>query len=190
MIISVDPGEARIGFCLFKGDEKQNGTMDLAVMTILRGPEELHGVLMSAEGFVSKGIKISTVVCENYRIRPPEQPQGNSRRRQPYGRSAYGSSQYSENYAISAKDFWSEVKTIRVIGALEFFAFRVGAEFVLQEPKDVLTMGRKWCDLPGAHKKHLDDDLSAYIHGAHYLMKKGIVRSVDNITKFGQDVIQ
>lgn len=177
MIISVDPGESRIGFCLFRYDPETKKA-DLRTKVILNGPSELYGLLTIAEGL---GGKINTVVCENYRIRPPVNP--NPRSHSPYGRSQSGG-------MLSAKDFWSEALTIRVIGACEYFAQRVEADFVIQEPK-ILAMGRKWCDFPVSQnpKTHIPDDIAAYIHGAHFMMNARMIRSVDDITKFGQDVI-
>lgn len=183
MIVTVDPGETNIGFCLFTGDEKKTGKVNLAIKTILHSNEDLFDVLQVAEGMVGEGLKINTVVCENYRIRPPGDGQN-----QPRGRSTYGRSQYGSSQAISAKDFWSEVKTIRLIGAMQFFAYRVGATFVLQEP-GILAMARKWCDFP-MNKGHIQDDVSAYCHGAHFMMKSGLIKSVDDIAKFGQEVIR
>lgn len=175
MIISVDPGEKRIGFCIFKYDAETKKA-DLRTKVILDGPSELYGLLSMAEGL---GDKIDTVVVENYRIRPPVNP--NPRGRAPYGRSQNGA-------MINAKDFWSEALTIRVIGACEYFAQRIGAQFVVQEAK-VLAMGRKWCDFPVSQNPstHIPDDIAAYIHGAHYMMSQRMIRSVDDIAKFGQE---
>ena len=177
IIISVDPGEKRIGFCLFKYDEVAKKA-DLRTMVVVEGPSELYNLLRIAQGL---GARILAVVCENYRIRPPDNP--NPRSHNPYGRSQYGAST-----GISAKDFWSEALTIRVIGACEMFAQWVEAKFVVQEPK-ILTMGRLWCDfpVPKAPKGHIKDDVSAYIHGAHYMMGQGMIGSVSDIMKFGQE---
>jgi hypothetical protein len=180
MIISVDPGEKNIGICLFKYDTEKKKA-DLRVKTILSGPEALFDVLAVAEGMVSAGSKINTVVCENYRIRPVDESYNRkSPSRSPYGRSQSG--------GISTKDFWSEVLTIRVIGACQFFAYRVGAEFVLQESR-ILAMGRKWCDfpVPQSPSSHIKDDISAYIHGVHYMVQQRMIRGVDDVTKFGQE---
>lgn len=177
LIISVDPGEVRIGFCMFKYDPESKKA-DLRIKQILNGPSELYDLLKVAQGLGG----VETIVCENYRTRPPDNP--NPRGRSPYGRSQGGG-------VISVKDFWSEQLTIRVIGACEMYAQWQGAKFVTQEPKDVLPMGRKWCDypVPKSSTGHIKDDVSAYIHGAHYMMKRGMIRGVEDITKFGQGVI-
>jgi hypothetical protein len=148
---------------------------DLRIKTILNGPSELYDLLKTAQGLGDVG----TVVCENYRTRPPENT--NPRGRSPYGRSQFGG-------VISAKDFWSEQLTIRVIGACEMYAQWQGAQFVTQEPKDVLPMGVKWCDFK-VPKGHLPDDISAYIHGVHFMRKRNMILGVDDVTKFGQETI-
>lgn len=177
LIVSIDPGEARIGFCLFRYDPDTKKA-DLRIKETVNGPDDLYSLLMVAEG---NGKNISHVVCENYRIHPPKQD--NPRSRAPYGRSQHGAS-------ISAKDFWSEVITIRVIGACEFFAKRIDAVFVIQEP-GILAMGRKWCDfpVPKSPTAHIKDDVSAYIHGAHFMISQHWIRGVDDISKFGQETI-
>lgn len=162
---------------MFNDEDPENRKVNLAVKTIVGGPRDLNDALIMVEGLAKPG-QISTVVCENYRIRAD----GDS---DPTKRAAYGRSRYAaqKHDVISKRDFWSEVKTIRVIGAAEFFAQRVKAEFVIQEPA-VLGMGRKWCDFP-ITTKHIPDDISAYIHGAHFMMKSGLIRSVADISKFG-----
>jgi hypothetical protein len=177
VIISVDPGEIRVGFCMFKYNPETKKA-DLRIKEILNGPSELYGLLNVVEGL---GAVVDTVVCENYRIRPPANT--NPRSKAPFGRSQSGA-------MISAKDFWSEALTIRVIGACEFFAQRNEAKFIVQEPK-ILAMGRKWCDFPVSQNPstHIPDDIAAYIHGAHYMMNAGMIRSVDDIAKFGQEKI-
>lgn len=178
LILSVDPGEKHIGFCMFKY-MAESKKADLQAMAVLDGPQELFSLFATAEGL---GGQIETVVCENFRTRPPEN-NTNPRGRSPYGRSQSGA-------VISTRDFWSEQLTIRVIGVCEYFAFRVGAKFVTQEPQ-ILAMGRKWCDfkVPQSPGSHIKDDISAYIHGAHYMMQRRMILGVEDILKFGQERI-
>jgi hypothetical protein len=83
---------------------------------------------------------------------------------------------------------WSEMKTSQLIGTLTYAAYRMNqSPVILQEPGQVLTMGRVWCDLPVPKKGHIPDDKSAYIHGAHYMMNAGLIDSVDDILKNGQE---
>ena len=80
---------------------------------------------------------------------------------------------------------WNELLTSQMIGRVKLCAEWLEAPVFMQEPGPALSMGRKWCPfkLP---KGHIPDDKSAFIHGAHFMMSKKLIGSVDQITLFGQ----
>lgn len=159
-LFAFDPGDKRNGFCWFKYDTESK-IADLKIMSIL-DPEELNNMIK-----VIWGVKVArgdaeidiTLVCENFRVRPENK---------------------------TAKFGWNELHVIRSIGKVELLASLLDCKLVLQEPSNVLAMGRKWVPFKVA-AGHLRDDHAAFIHGAHYMMAMKWFPTVDSITMFGQE---
>lgn len=163
MIISWDPGEKRTGCCMFKYDEESK-TANLILKEIL-GPKQVYETLELAEKLLKDGQQ-HTFVIENFRT------------------DALGI-RSSRGRNAAAMFQWSEMETSQLIGTLKYAAYRMNnSPVVLQEP-GILTMGRVWCDFP-VPKGHIPDDISAYIHGATYMMKQNMIGSVEDIIKHGQ----
>jgi hypothetical protein len=168
MIFSIDPGDVRIGFCMFTYSEK-NRKADLRIKEIL-DTEGLYTMLNLIDGMTTP-TKKHVFVVENFRVD---------------GQNVAG-----RNSGHPVMFQWNEMLTSQVIGAVKYAAFRLNqSKVVMQEPR-ILTMGRKWCDFPVPKnpKTHLKDDVSAYIHGAHFMMKAQMIDSVKDIAKFGQTEI-
>lgn len=70
---------------------------------------------------------------------------------------------------------WNKGETLRMIGAIEFQAHRVGAKFVLQQssikPAAYGQMGGKY-KKGKANMHHMD----AVAHGHYYLVKQGVIK--------------
>lgn len=166
MIIAFDPGDKNIGCAMFSYSEEEKKANLLFKRVLNR--ETLYSVLELAEKMlVGKPDVKHTFVIENFRIDP-----NNVANRNPRARS-------------SAMFQWSEVETSQVIGALKYAAYRMNnSDVVMQEPA-ILAMGRKWCDFK-VPKGHIPDDISAYIHGLHYMMKFGLIQSPDDVIREGQ----
>lgn len=156
MILAFDPGEKNIGFAMFSYNAEEK-MADLKALKVL-SKRELYTILAMAEGLLKEGKK-HTFVIENFRV----------------------------DSRVRGVNFqWSEMETIRVIGSLEYAAFRMNdSPVVFQEPR-ILGMGRKWCDLK-VNKGHIQDDVAAYMHGAYYMMSAGMIGGVSQIRKFGQE---
>lgn len=165
MIISIDPGDVRIGFCMFTYSQDTRKA-DLRIKEIL-DTEGLYQMLNLLDGLTGP-TKKHVFVMENFRVDVNDVA----------GRG--------NGHPVMFQ--WNEMLTSQVIGAVKYAAFRLNnSKVVMQEPR-ILTMGRKWCDfpVPANPKTHLKDDVSAYIHGAHFMMKAQMIDSVKDITKFGQ----
>lgn len=67
---------------------------------------------------------------------------------------------------------WSKFEEVRVIGAIEFWAFVKQVPMELQ-PSSVLAIATKWAGLK-IPKGHLPDEMSAYSHGVYYLQRHGL----------------
>lgn len=162
-VIAVDPGDANNGFVYFKYDPETKKA-DTVIMQILT-PEVLSKRLMQIwyigqqPGYEPKNMHF---VVENFRV---------------------------DSHVRGAMFQWNEMKTSKQIGKVEFVAESLGAPITLQEPANVLAMGRKWGPwrkLP----KHIPDDKSAWLHGANYMMKTmKWFSTVDSITMFGQEML-
>ena len=160
-LFSVDPGENNNGFCYFKYN-MQEKKADTKIMKVC-SREELEDILKVVWGIRQASANASiTFVVENFRV---------------------------DSKARNAIFQWSEMETIRVIGALELAAKWCGANIVLQEPGSVWPLARKWA-IPYPFKrinKHPEDDKSAWCHGAKYMMDKKWINTVDQISMFGQE---
>lgn len=163
MIVSWDPGEKRTGCCIFKYD-KNSKTADLVYKSILNAPQ-VYETLELVENLLSPG-GTHTFVIENFRA------------------DVLGV-RNNRSKASAAMFQWSEMETSQLIGTLKYAAYRMNRSPVVMQEPGILTMGRVWCDFK-VPKGHIPDDISAYIHGAHYMMDARMIGSVDDITKFGQ----
>ena len=168
MIIAWDPGEKNIGCAMFSYDEKERKANLLFKRILDRA--NMYGVLELAEKMLAGNENVKhTFVIENFRIDPNNVANRN------VGRGGRSSAMFQ----------WSEVETAQVIGTLRYAAHRMNqSDVVMQEPT-ILAMGRKWCDFK-VPKGHIPDDISAYIHGLHYMIKFGLIDSPDDVIRNGQ----
>lgn len=164
-IFGIDPGEVNCGFVWIKYDSetKKGDTRIKGIHT----PDAMYNLLKIVwEKSQSDSEAEFYFVAENFRVNNSH----SDPRKQTY--------------------FWDEVKTIRVIGALELAAKWCGTELVLQEPGNVLSMARKWAEPiwgKAMKKKHLDDDVSAWCHAVHFMMNKKWIGVPEQIAIFGQE---
>ena len=80
---------------------------------------------------------------------------------------------------------WSELETSQMIGRVKLCAEWMEAPVFMQEPA-ILAIRKK--DAPfSIPKGHLPDDKSAFLHGAHFMITKRLIETVDQITMFGQE---
>lgn len=159
MIFGIDPGDVRIGFTMFSYNAEKRKA-DLRIREIV-DLAKLYQMFTLAEGMLQKD-QTHTFVVENFR---------------------------TDTQVRGVTFQWNEMLTSQCIGAIRYAAYRMNnSRVVLQEPR-ILAMGRKWCDLPVPKNPngHIKDDVSAYIHGAHFMMTEGMIDTVDDILKFGQE---
>jgi len=70
---------------------------------------------------------------------------------------------------------FSQFETVRIIGAIELWAFAKKAVVQLQKP-NVKDIGYMWAGMPKA-KSHKDShQRDAYVHGIYFLQKNGILK--------------
>lgn len=157
MILTFDPGEARIGFAMAQYLPEAR-KLDLKMCRIVPA-SELYDMLSLAEGMLKPGQK-HTFVVENFRI---------------------------DSKVRGAVFQWSEMQTVRQIGALEYAAKRMNdSPVILQEPGVVLGAAKRWAPFKWP-KGHLPDDKSAYCHLAYHAMKAGLIDTTDDILEGGQE---
>jgi hypothetical protein len=165
-VFGFDPGEVNTGFAWIKYDPETK-TGDTRIMQVF-DRKSLNNTLHVAWGLFEAQAKADEkpevyFVVENFRVS-------------------------SEQEARKKVWVWDEVKTIRVIGAIELAAEWCGAKIILQEPANVLPMARKWA---AGHfkmnKGHFKDDQSAWCHAVHFMMKRNWIGTADQITMMGQD---
>jgi hypothetical protein len=161
LIIAIDPGAVNTGVAMFRYDSEAKKA-HMFYLKILH--EDAEKQIMSVIG---KSEPKHTVVLEAFRN---AMSTGNFRNRK------------------SANMTAAELATNKLANKIKATAAGNGHELILQEPS-ILAMGKKWCDykLP---KGHIPDDKSAYIHGVYYMMKAGLIRTTDDIVKFGQAVME
>lgn len=158
MIIAIDPGDVRIGFAAFTYDPSKRQA-DLRMKEII-DVEGLYERLNCFDGLTPPGTQ-HVFVVENFRV---------------------------DSEVRGAMFQWNEMLTSQVIGSVKYAAFRLNkSRVVIQEPA-ILAMARKWCDFPMPKRPsgHIKDDVSAYCHGAHFMMKANMIDTVKDILKFGQ----
>lgn len=73
----------------------------------------------------------------------------------------------------STEQAWSQLDTVRIIGAIEMFAYDNKLELVLQDPS-VKTIAYKYAGMEVPKKKSLTHETDAYVHGVYYLQKQGV----------------
>jgi len=82
-----------------------------------------------------------------------------------------------ENYKLypwkSTEQAWSQLDTVRIIGALEMFAHDHLLDLTFQDPS-VKTIAYKWAGLAVPKQKAQTHETDAYVHGIYYLQKAGI----------------
>lgn len=77
-------------------------------------------------------------------------------------------------YPWKAKEqSWSGFETVRIIGAVEYYAYLHNAKVVLQEPS-IKGIGYKWAGLTKPKNHALSHETDAYVHGVYYLQSNGI----------------
>lgn len=77
-------------------------------------------------------------------------------------------------YPWKAKEqSWSGFETVRIIGAVEYYAYLHNATMVLQEPS-IKAIGYRWAGLTKPKNHDLSHETDAYVHGVYYLQKHGI----------------
>ncbi|MFG2268124.1 hypothetical protein [Streptomyces sp. NPDC048720] len=160
-VFGIDPGEVNTGFVWIKYDTETK-TGDTKIMHIY-DRKGLNGILKTVWGLseaAPEGEKPEIhFAVENFRVNSNQDP-----RKKTW--------------------FWDEVKTIRVIGAIELAAEWAGASITLQEPANVLPMARKWA--PFKMAQHPKDDQSAWCHAVAFMLNKRWIFDASQITLFGQ----
>lgn len=68
---------------------------------------------------------------------------------------------------------WSSLETVRIIGAIEYYAWLNKVEIVLQEPK-IKKIGYLWAGITPPKNHALSHETDAYVHGVYYLQSKGV----------------
>lgn len=170
-IIAVDPGDVNNGFAYFKHDS-ENG-VDLKIMKIC-GSKELSDLLRVIWGIGQNA----------WDSNPEEQP------RNPANMFFVIENFRMDSNVRGAVFQWNELLTSQMIGRVKLCAEWMDAPVFMQEPGPVLTQGRKWASsIFGKLPKHIPDDKAAFIHGAHFMMSKRLIQTVDQIRMFGQEAI-
>jgi hypothetical protein len=160
-VFGIDPGEVNNGFVYIKYDTETK-TGDTKIMEILT-VDKLHEMLHLVWGIRQASPEAEMhFAVENFRV--------------------------NSNQDVRKKTFfWDEVKTIRIIGAIDLAAKWSNAKITLQEPKDVLPMARKWSAGHFKMAQHPRDDQSAWCHAVHFMMKRQWITVADQITMKGQE---
>lgn len=157
MILVWDPGPARTGFIMAEYLPEQR-KIDIKVMSIVPG-DQVKDMLGLAEGMLLPG-QTHTFVIENFRV--DTQARGNIFQ-------------------------WDDMKTSKMIGAIEYAAYRMNdSPVVLQEPGPVLSQAKRWAPFKWP-KGHLPDDKSAYCHLFYWANKRGMVDTTDDLIMKGQE---
>lgn len=170
-IISVDPGDVNNGFCYFKYDDETRKA-DLKIMKIC-GSKELSDLLKVLWGIgqikttddydeFKKNPHNMFFVIENFRV---------------------------DSMGRGAIFQWNQMLTSQMIGRVKLCAEWLDAPVFMQEPA-ILGQGKRVVTgrvpLPKGNG-HIRDDVSAFIHGVHFMTSKNLIRTVDDISMFGQE---
>jgi hypothetical protein len=161
-IIAIDPGDVNNGFCYFKYDTDTRKA-DLRIMEILgaKGLSDILKVMWGIGQAKERGSNENNpydmfFVIENFRM---------------------------DSMVRGAMFQWNQMLTSQMIGRVKLCAEWLDAPVFMQEPA-ITANGRKFVarKLP----KHIPDDWSAFIHGAHFMLSKKLIQTVDQITLKGQ----
>lgn len=160
-IFAFDPGDKNNGFAYFKYDTEAK-MADTKIMKIMT-QDEVEDILK-----IPWGVSQANPEAELYFV--------------------------VENFRVDSKGRnvtfqWSEMETIRMIGAIKLAAKWANGKFILQEPGAVWPLARKWA-IPYPFKRinvHPEDDKSAWCHGAKFMQDCRWINTVDQITMFGQE---
>lgn len=160
-IVSIDPGDVNNGFCYFKYNPETK-TADTKIMKIM-GAREVSTMLRMMWEIGQAGSTKASIffVIENFRV---------------------------DSHIRGAMFQWSEMLTSQMIGRIKLCAEWLEAPVYMQEPSNVLPMGRKWAPFK-VPKGHIPDDKSAWIHGVHWMKSKGLITSPSQVTFFGQETL-
>lgn len=174
-IIAVDPGDKNNGIAYFTQEGNgPTGSADLKFMQI-EGPKGLSDLLKFIWGIFQA--KETTDGYDKFRNNP------------------HNLFFVIENFRVdtvsrggrdSSRFQWNEMLTSQMIGRVRLLAEWLEAPVFMQEPSSVWPMARKWAPFP-LPKGHPPDDKSAFCHGAKFMMDKGLINTVDQITFNGQD---
>lgn len=75
----------------------------------------------------------------------------------------------------SKEQSFSQFETVRVIGAIEFWAWAKAVPIVLQKPR-IKPIAYKWAGLTPQKNHSLSHGPDAYVHGVYYLQSNGILK--------------
>lgn len=139
--------------------DRETKKADLRIKKIL-SPEELRSFLKVVWGLAESPETKCVFVIENFRV---------------------------DTMVRGAKFQFSEMLTSRAIGAIEMVANWTNSKVVFQEPGNVLPNARRW--YPKKLNRHIDDDVSAYMHGVHFMMTSNLIRTNDDVLWFGQETL-
>lgn len=82
-----------------------------------------------------------------------------------------------ENYKLypwlAKEQSWSPFETVRIIGAVEYYAYLHNAQVILQDPS-IKSIGYLWAGIKKPKNHALSHESDAYVHGVYYLQKQGI----------------
>lgn len=173
-IISVDPGDVNNGFCYFKYDGATKSA-DLKIMKVC-GPREMSDLLRVIWGLGQIPLK-------------EEQKKSNGdAKANPYNMFFIIENFRMDSQVRGAIFQWNEMLTSQMIGRVKLCAEWMDAPVFMQEPGNVLPQARKW--VPPQFKwrgNHPPDQVSAFCHGAHFMMSKNLIQTVDQISIGGQE---
>ena len=161
-VVSLDPGHVNNGFCFFKYDveKKRADTLIIDKLTPKMLSQRLKQIWMAFVGKEDFDSKAWFFIVENFRV---------------------------DSHIRGAMFQWNDMSTSRQIGKVEFVAEGMNATCVLQEPAQVLPMARKWASpYFNMKKQHIDDEVSAWCHGVHFMMKRNWIGTPDQVTIKGQ----
>lgn len=77
-------------------------------------------------------------------------------------------------YPNKAKEqSWSSFETVRLIGAVEHWAWQNNVEVILQ-PANIKSVAYLWAGISPPKQHSMTHETDAYVHGIYYLQKSGI----------------
>ena len=167
-IFSFDPGDVNNGFCYFKHDSETKRA-DTKIMKVM-GAKELSDML-----------KVIWGIGQASKPDFPDQPN-------PHSMFFVIENFRMDSHVRGAVFQWNELLMYQMIGRVKLRAEWMEAPVYMQEPGQVLRDGRMWAPFKLA-KGHIRDDHSAWIHGVWWMLNKKLIRTVDQVTFFGQETL-